>query len=243
METSAGAVTARPATTLASTVRTVAAVTVAGAALGVLLGGVGGRLGMSLLAQLNPEDAGSRTSDDFVIGRVSADTIFLLGATLQFGLGGAFVFALIRPALSGPGWARTVCCAAGAAVMAGLLLLLLNEDDFANLQPSWVAVGVFLVIPAAYGAGLVMLTDRWLRPRSWFRTAPLGWVAATLLLWLPMPLLLPLIGLWCLRAGIERLPGGTAILGHPATLWAIRVALMAVWLFLLVHLVEEIRQL
>jgi len=51
------------------TLRTLAAISSAGALAGVLIGGVGGRLAMMLLARLNPQALGVKSDDGFIIGR------------------------------------------------------------------------------------------------------------------------------------------------------------------------------
>lgn len=52
--------------------RRLAAITVAGAVLGVLVGGVGGRLAMVLLAALNPRATGVTSDDGFTIGQFTS---------------------------------------------------------------------------------------------------------------------------------------------------------------------------
>jgi hypothetical protein len=62
------AVTARCA------LRGLAAVTWAGALLGLLVGGVGSRLAMMLLARLNPQVAGLTSDDGFTMGQLTMQT-------------------------------------------------------------------------------------------------------------------------------------------------------------------------
>ena len=69
--------------------------TAAGALLGLLVGGVGGRLAMMLLAQLNPEVHGRDSDDGFEMGQVSGATFNLLFVAMLIGiLGGAIYLAL-----------------------------------------------------------------------------------------------------------------------------------------------------
>ena len=95
--------------------RRLSAITLAGALLGLLVGGVGGRLAMMLLARLNPDATGITSDDGFVIGQ------FTIGNTLQLLLTGT-VFGLVG-ALSRDG--NPVARAASIALLAGALAGLL----------------------------------------------------------------------------------------------------------------------
>ena len=77
----------RPGATLASGVS-------AGFVSGVLIGGVGGRLAMLLLrVTSDPSLHGLQTDDGFRIGRVSAETLFLLGVTAGLGMAGGHLLS------------------------------------------------------------------------------------------------------------------------------------------------------
>ena len=65
------------ASDLEAVVRPVAAACLAGAVVGILVGGIGGRLAMALLAALNREDHGLLTDDGFTIGQFTGATVNL----------------------------------------------------------------------------------------------------------------------------------------------------------------------
>src|SRR5262245_1896434 len=63
----------------------------------LLIGGVGGRLAMLLLRLTSPVAfRGVSTDDGFTIGRVSAETLFLLGVTAALGIAGGILYVAIR---------------------------------------------------------------------------------------------------------------------------------------------------
>src|SRR2546428_4509923 len=70
----------------------------AGFLAGILIGGVGGRLAMMVLRLTsNPALRGVSTDDGFTIGRVSAETLFLLGVIAGLGMAGGLFYLLAPP--------------------------------------------------------------------------------------------------------------------------------------------------
>src|SRR3954465_12519168 len=69
----------------------------AGFLAGILIGGVGGRSAM-LGLRLTPDPSlhGGLTDDGFTIGRVSAETLFLLGVTSGLGMAGGVFYLVVR---------------------------------------------------------------------------------------------------------------------------------------------------
>src|SRR5947209_12449722 len=69
----------------------------AGFVAGVLIGGVGGRLAMlALRLTSDPSLHGVLTDDGFTIGRVSVETLFLLGVTAGLGMVGGLFYLVVR---------------------------------------------------------------------------------------------------------------------------------------------------
>jgi hypothetical protein len=69
----------------------------AGFLAGVLIGGVGGRLAMlALRLTSDPSLHGVSTDDGFTIGRVSLQTLFLLGVTAGLGMAGGLFYLVVR---------------------------------------------------------------------------------------------------------------------------------------------------
>lgn len=162
-------------------VRTLAPITVAGALLGVLVGGIGGRLAMRLLAAVNP-DATGRTSDDgFTIGQFTmSETGGLLLTGWLLGMIGAAFYAVLRGLMIGPRWFQVLSISVGPAVVVGAIIVHVDGVDFALLEPLWLAVGLFIAIPLVYSALLTLLAEHWIGSDGWFARAPLPWVSATL---------------------------------------------------------------
>jgi len=154
--------------------------TAAGAVAGLLVGGIGGRLAMLLLRLTSPESVIGVTSDDgFEIGVISLSTFSLLFVTT--GLGGVVgaLYAGVRGAVPArlrlPIWVVVWACVGGAGIV--------HTDgvDFTGLEPGWLAVGLFVLIPAAGAAVVVLLAERWSSPRRWRnRRLTAGLAVATL---------------------------------------------------------------
>ncbi len=227
-------------TAAAEGIRRLAPVSMAGALLGALVGGVVGRLAMSVLARANPEDTGVISDDGFPIGEFTvAGTAQLFLATAQAGLTGAVVYLAVRRVAFGPAWFRVLSISVGAGILVSSFVIH-PGTDFSVLDPDWLPVAIFLVIPALFVALLVLLAERWLAPTAWFATADLRAVSATLLVWLlagPIAVLLvPTVGVWAIWNRWFRGPNAAG--RRAAVVWVARVglgALAAAASVLLVH--------
>ena len=174
-------------TSKASLARRLALVPLVGAALGVLVGGVVGRLVMYALVRVSPEAAGRVSDDGFEMGRFTLSgslNLLLVGGFL--GLVGGVIYALVRWLLFGPAWFRLVCVAAGAGVPVGNQIVHVDGVDFTLLQPPWLSVACFVAVPALYGVALHLVVER--RLLSAWPVPPRG------------PLLLVVV-VWVARAG------------------------------------------
>ena len=140
----------------------------AGGVLGFLIGGVGGRLAMFLLRVTSPDSVRGIESDDgFIIGQISLDTIQLLSSAVAFGIIGAFIYRLLAPSLVGSRRVRSLVVAIAAGILFCVNVISPDGVDFTLLRPLWLAVLLFLAIPAAFGAAIVPLTERWDAPDAW----------------------------------------------------------------------------
>jgi hypothetical protein len=111
--------------------RRLAAITAVGGMLGLLVGGVGGRLAMMLLARLNPEVTGATSDDRFRIRQfTTADTMNLLLIGAGFGVLGAGVYAVVRGLHVGPHWSQVLSISAGPAVVVGAAIVHTDGVDF-----------------------------------------------------------------------------------------------------------------
>jgi hypothetical protein len=146
-------------------VRRLALATAAGAVAGLVVGGVWGRIFMSVLAGLNPEDHGTKTDDGFAMGQFTVGgTINLLTAAMTIGAFGGLIFLGLRGLRFGPGWFRTLSIVAGATIVVGSQLVHSDGIDFARLEPIGLAVAMTLSMPLLYALGVSWLGDRWLGP-------------------------------------------------------------------------------
>ena len=200
METSAE--TGTPQATLHGIMRVVATGVVAGGVAGFLWGGIGGRLAMRIVfLTSDPGVAGLESDDGFIIGQISSATVFLVMFTTLIGGMAGVAAGVVRS------WMRSgTAVAAAAFAVAGALFgggNLVHADgiDFRLLDPLALTVGLFMLIPAGWGATTVILFDRWRR-----RDSRLGR--------LPLPLLvLPVLILVVMAIGDG---GGPALVVLPA---------------------------
>jgi hypothetical protein len=173
--------------------RKVAAAATAGSVAGLVINGVGSRFAMMLLARLNPQATGRVSDDGFVMGH------FLLSATLNlllvgtaFGVLGGLVFLAVRQLRFGPPWVRTASITIGPAVVVGAMLVHTDGIDFRLLQPTWLAIALFVALPGLFAYTVSRLTDRWSAEGSWFRTGSRWrlWALTPLMFALPLAPLL-----------------------------------------------------
>ena len=136
---------------------------------GILIGGGGGRLAMFVL-RLTSDDAlhGMDTDDGFTIGAFTPATFFLLVETTFLGAVGGLVYLGVREWL--PRRGRPVVGGLLGATVGGALFIRPGGIDFALLDPLWLAVALFVLLPAAYGVALSVLTERLVRATRWRRS-------------------------------------------------------------------------
>jgi hypothetical protein len=224
---------------LATATRRLGVVTLAGALLGVLVGGVGGRLAMLLLARLNPEVDGLQSDDDFTMGQFSSATFDLLFFAMLLGIVGGAAYLVLRGLMVGPRWFQVLTISLGPAVVVGSQIVHTDGVDF-TLDPVPLAVTMFVLIPGIYAALLTILAERWLADDSPWTRAPAWLTALPLLLWIPVaPLLIPLaLGFVALEA-VRRTDGGAAVLARPLWPNIVRGLLTLVFALSLVGLVQD----
>jgi len=219
--------------------RRLAAVTWAGGLLGLLIGGIGSRLAMMLLAKLNPEITGQVSDDGFAMGRLSLDSLDLLVTTTLLGVLGGGLYFVLRGLMIGPRWFQILSISFGPAVVAGAQIVHVDGIDF-TLDPVLLAIAIFVAIPWAYAAVLTVIAERWLGSEGRFMTVSIWLAGLPLLLWLPIfPLLgALLLGLLAFEA-VRRTPTGHSALAHPAWPWLARFALSALFVLALIGLVRD----
>ena len=132
----------------------------AGGFAGFLIGGVVGRLAMFIL-RLTSDDfvRGAESDDGFTIGRFSLATGFLLIVTAALGSVAAVVYMSVRPALPAR-WRRAMWATVCGAIGGGAII---HSDgiDFNLLEPTALAIAMFIAIPAGGGWLMAYFIDRW----------------------------------------------------------------------------------
>lgn len=225
--------------TVGYAVRRLSVVTWAGAILGFLVGGVGGRLAMMLLARLNPEATGVTSDDGFVMGQLTLQTLNLVLVTTMLGVLGGGIYFVLRGLMIGPRWFQVLSISAGAAVVVGGVVVHVDGVDF-TLDPAWLAVVMFVLIPGVYAGFLTLLAERWLIPNGRFTSSTSWRTYCPLLLWAPIA---PALGVLLLGLagfeGLRRTGGGRAALDLPVWPWLARGTLTVVFTVGLVGLVQD----
>jgi hypothetical protein len=208
--------------------RRLAPITLAGALLGVVVGGVGGRLAMLLLARLNPAATGVESDDGFVMGQFTvANSLRLLLTGMLAGLIGAAVYYAVRGLRFGPRWFQITSFAVGGGVTVGALIVHPDGVDFTLLSPAWLAIALFVAIPALYAGLLTVIAERLLDERSrWWglprlvRYAPVGLLGF-------VPFLVPILASgWIIGYLVRSTPSGRVALERPQAYWFGRLVLV-----------------
>jgi hypothetical protein len=175
---------------------------------GVLIGGVGGRLAMLVLRLTSdPSLHGVLTDDGFTIGRVSSETLFLLGVTSGLGMAGGVFYLVVRRWI--PSKWRVALISLFFALVGGAGIIGPSDVDFSLLSPLSLAVALFVAIPAAYGATMPWLVERLLREDSIIRRGRWTWIVSLSPLVLAnivgLLILLVAFGIWALGDSTPRL--------------------------------------
>lgn len=168
----------------AALTRTLAIGALSGALAGVVIGGGLGRLTMRLLAATSPAARGGVTDAGAVVGRISlSGTLELAGFTTGAGLTAGLVYLVMRRALPVSASGRIGGFAVFAGVVVGAAFVGGSDSfDFTRLQPHWLAVTAFVLLPAAGGAATAALVEWAERARSRPSRVPtVALVAAALL--------------------------------------------------------------
>ena len=168
---------------------------------GALIGGIGGRLAMFIL-RLTSDDSvrGIESDDGFTIGRFDlTSTLSLMAVATILGAIVGLIVVAGRPFF--PKRGMPFAWALAGAITGGAILISPDGVDFTLLEPHWLAVALFIAIPAI-GAGLIAwLTE--LYPRFWWRKRKLtvlaGLAAVPVLIAFPLPLFALFVGaIWFL---------------------------------------------
>jgi len=135
---------------------------IAGLIGGLIIGGIGGRLAMFVL-RLTSDDSliGLETDDEFIIGSFTSSTFFLILLTTLVGLVGGLLYLMGRDWF--PYRWRPVLFGLFCGTFGGTLIINPGGVDFTLLEPLWLAVAMFIALPAIYGVTVSLITERLLR--------------------------------------------------------------------------------
>ena len=162
---------------------------VAGVPIGVLVVGVGSRVAMLVLRLTSPDHVnGIRSDDDFVIGRFTLSgtyNLLMLGAAV--GIVAAGLYRLVSGWLIGPMWFRRATTALASGAVGGSILVHADGVDYRVLKPTWLAIALFVALPALFGWLIGPVVDRVRSPESWTRVGRRIWALPVIAL-VPFPL-------------------------------------------------------
>jgi hypothetical protein len=219
-------------------------IVLAGAVLGVVVGGVGGRLAMLLLrATSNDSVRGTISDDGFEIGRFTlGGTYSLLALGAAIGIIGSAAYGLVAPSLIGPRWFRHLTCALGAGAVVGSMLVHADGIDFTLLTPTWLAIALFIAVPAAFGLLIGPTRSLLQRGDLWINTGRRRW-------WIPLIVvggfpvsLFPSAIVACavFASGAVRV-SNDSVRGSDNTSWLLRTAWLLIAVLGLLALVGDVR--
>jgi hypothetical protein len=158
----------------------------AGFVAGGVVGGVGGRLAMLLLRLTSdPSLRGLETDDGFTIGVVTVSTIFLVIEMAVLGTIGGLAYLAVRTWLSPS--SRSLWFGALTGVVGGSLVIHPGGLDFTLLDPLWLAIAMFVALPAAFGVVVAALVERWLHGTA--AATSRAWLGGLILAALPLAIL------------------------------------------------------
>ncbi len=175
----------------------------AGALVGAIVGGLGGRLAMFVLRLgSDPAVIGLTSDDGFEIGRFSSSTVFLLTVTAGFGGATGAVYLLLRETL--PTRLRAASWGVLFALLGGAELLVPYSVDFTFLDPRPFAVAAFVVLPGLAAFVIAAIIERLLATEPWASGRVTAGLAAASVPLLPVLPVVALVG--GVLVAFERLP-------------------------------------
>ncbi len=181
-----------------------------------------------MLRLTSPDSVVGVTSDDRVHHRpIHALWHLQPVAVGRSGRGHQFLRA-VAPWLLGPTWFRRATVAAGSGAVVGSMLVHADGIDFHLLKPLWLAIGLFVALPALFAVTMGVVVDRVAAADSWTRQGRRRWAlpvvliaAFPLVLFIAFPALL-ILAVW--------VPVHRSLQDGEALPIGVRVAVRGVWL-------------
>jgi hypothetical protein len=146
---------------LATVLREIARGGLAGLIAGILVGGVGGRILMSLTAVMNPNATGLLTENGEVVGRFTLQgtvALIIFGGLSASALG-AVVWVIVSPWVPGTGARRALLMMPIAVAIGSFILIESTNPDFLILRPTQIILALLVALVALNGAAIAWLDD------------------------------------------------------------------------------------
>jgi hypothetical protein len=214
-------------------IRVLAATAMAGMVAGVIVGGIGSRLAMRILAITSaPQATGILTENGNRVGEITLGgtlALLLVGGLLLGPIGGV-AYLGVRRWLPGPAWVKGLSFGFLLLAVFGLGILNPGNADFTRLGPKSLSVTLFALLFPLFGLTLAPLAERLIRsfPAPWPpRRASLVYVPLLPVAVVTFPVSIPLLIVGYIVAAI----GGSdrlARLWHGRAVGAVGAAVLVV---------------
>ncbi|HEY7627404.1 MAG TPA: hypothetical protein VH761_10065, partial [Ilumatobacteraceae bacterium] len=159
------------------------------------------------------------------------------------GVIGAGVYLLVGPRLIGPRWFRRATTGVAAGAVGGAVLVHADGIDFTVLQPVWLAISLFVALPAGFGVAIGAAVDAVARDDSWTRVGRRRWVlfALSMACFPPVAIVVtPIAAAVAVFVALDTNEAITRLRSNTAYVLAIRTLWLAVATIGLVALINDV---
>ena len=147
---------------VAEVLRDIARGGIAAVLTGLTVGGLGGRLVMSVAAIINPQATGLRTDAGELVGAITGSgtlALVVFGGLLLGGLVGGVVWVIVSPWVPGRGLRRALVSAVVAVALGALFLVRAGSVDFVILEHDAVLIALLIALVAVLGGTISLVDD------------------------------------------------------------------------------------
>jgi len=187
---------------------------------------------MLLLRVTSPDRVVGVISDDgFTIGHVTLGgtyNLLMLGAVV--GIIGAGAYRMVAPWLIGPTWFRRLTTGLASAAVVGSMLVHADGVDFTLLQPTWLAIGLFVALPGLFGVVMGSAVDAVRRPDSWTAQGRRRWLLPLILVGC-FPVTVPFLLFAFVVLGVSEIARRAKLL-HWRETWEYALVVRSFWLLI-----------
>jgi len=133
---------------------------IAGASSGALVGGVGGRVVMRIIALIDQSTDGVQT-DSGTVGEITAGGTFgLMQFAVGAGIAGGLLYVAVRRWLPWSGVARGVAFGLFSVFVPGIIVFNKDNPDLQIFEPVLPVLALFIALVLLYGTAVALLADR-----------------------------------------------------------------------------------